>query len=154
MSAHDPCVCLCLFQNWHCTLSKWKWKYLLWTRKDAGAGATRKKVCNLKSSTWACSWMQNSTSTTLQFFLTFHIFVTKPREHCIIIFLDILDFVEKLKVEMARRKIDSYSPHNKIFIPWEKTRPKDIRRKWMPINGRDDRGSVYIRKKVLPHPLL
>ena len=89
---------------------------------------------------------------TLQYFLTLHIFVTKPWEHCIIIFLDILDFVEKLKVEMARRKIDSYSPHNKIFIPWEKARPKDIRRKWMPINGRDDRGSVYIRKKYSPHP--
>ena len=96
--------------------------------------------------------IQNSESTALQFFLTFHIFVTKPREHCIIIFLDILDFVEKLKVEMARRKIDSFSPHNKIFIPWEKTRPKDIRRKWMPINGQDDRGSVYIRKKYSPTP--
>ena len=50
-------------------------------------------------------------------FLDISYLVTKPREHCIIIFLDILDFVEKLKVEMARRKIDSFSPHNKIFIP-------------------------------------
>ena len=52
-------------------------------------------------------------------------FNSKFREHCIIIFLDILDCVEKLKVEMARRKIDSNSLHNKIFIP----RPKDIRGK-------------------------